>query len=219
LIQRFYTPVSGKITIDGNDIQDLTAESVRRNISYVSQDAFLFAGSIRDNIACGRTDATDEEIHAAAAAANATEFIDALANGFQTVVGENGGTLSGGQRQRIAIARAILKGAPIFLLDEATSALDSESDAIIRDAIKKLMRGRTTLVIAHRLSTIMSADRIYVIDKGRIIEAGSHDHLIQNDKLYSRLFESMNVMDDRPEARPPLLAAAPAARPSGAHRE
>ena len=219
LIQRFYTPFSGKITIDGNDIQDLTVESVRRNISYVSQDAFLFAGSIRDNIACGRADATDEEIHAAAAAANATEFIEALANGFQTVVGENGATLSGGQRQRIAIARAILKGAPIFLLDEATSALDSESDAIIRDAIRKLMRGRTTLVIAHRLSTIMSADRIYVIDKGRIIEAGSHDLLIQNDKLYSRLFESMNVLDDRPEARPPLLAAASAARPSGAHRE
>ncbi len=207
LIQRFYTPVSGSITIDGNDIQDLTVESVRQNISYVSQDAFLFAGSIRDNIACGRADATEAEIQAAAAAANATEFIEALPDGFQTVVGENGRMLSGGQRQRIAIARAILKAAPILLLDEATSALDSESETIIRDAISRLMRGRTTLVIAHRLSTIMSADRIYVIDKGRIIESGSHKHLIRNDKLYSRLFESMEIFDDGPRAREIRIAA------------
>ena len=201
LIQRFYTPASGLIAIDGNDIRDLTVESVRKNIAYVSQDAFLFAGSIRDNIACGRADATEAEIHEAAAAANALEFIEALPDGFQTKVGENGGLLSGGQRQRIAIARAILKAAPILLLDEATSALDSESETIIRDAIGRLMRGRTTLVIAHRLSTIMSADRIYVIDKGRIIESGSHDLLIRNDKLYSRLFESMDIFDDGLKAR------------------
>ncbi|MAS03194.1 MAG: ABC transporter ATP-binding protein [Ahrensia sp.] len=217
LIQRFYTPDSGTITIDGNDIQDLTVASVRQNISYVSQDAFLFAGSIRDNIACGRADATEAEIHAAAAAANATEFIEALPDGFQTVVGENGGMLSGGQRQRIAIARAILKGAPILLLDEATSALDSESDAIIRDAIGRLMRGRTTLVIAHRLSTVVSADRIYVIDKGRVIESGSHDILVRNEKLYSRLFESMNIFDDGPKARE--IRSASAAGPSGARSE
>lgn len=196
LIQRFYMPSSGLIAIDGNDIQDLTVESVRKNIAYVSQDAFLFAGSIHDNIACGRSDATEAEIHKAAAAANALEFIQALPDGFQTKVGENGGMLSGGQRQRIAIARAILKGAPILLLDEATSALDSESETIIRDAINRLMRGRTTLVIAHRLSTIMSADRIYVIDQGRIIESGAHDALIRNDKLYSRLFDSMDIFDD-----------------------
>jgi len=219
LIQRFYTPDSGTITIDGNDIQDLTVASVRHNISYVSQDAFLFAGSIRDNIACGRADATEAEIHAAAAAANATEFIEALPDGFQTVVGENGGMLSGGQRQRIAIARAILKGAPILLLDEATSALDSESDAIIRDAIGRLMRGRTTLVIAHRLSTVVSADRIYVIDKGRVIESGSHDILVRNEKLYSRLFESMNIFDDGPKAREIRPASASVAGPSGARSE
>lgn len=209
LIQRFYTPGSGSITIDGNDIQDLTVESVRKNISYVSQDAFLFAGSIRDNIACGRADATEAEIEAAAEAANATEFIKSLPDGFQTVVGENGRMLSGGQRQRIAIARAILKGAPILLLDEATSALDSESESIIRDAISRLMRGRTTLVIAHRLSTIMSADRIYVIDKGRILESGSHESLVRNDKLYSRLFESMDIFDDglkAPTVRPSSVA-------------
>lgn len=201
LLQRFYTLGSGSISIDGNDIQDLTVESVRKNISYVSQDAFLFAGSIYDNIACGRADATEAEIRSAASAANATDFIEALPDGFQTVVGENGRMLSGGQRQRIAIARAILKAAPILLLDEATSALDSESEAIIRDAIRRLMRGRTTLVIAHRLSTIMSADRIYVIDKGRILESGSHDSLVLNDKLYSRLFESMDVFDDGLKAR------------------
>jgi len=196
LIQRFYTPRSGSIFIDGNDICDLTVESIRKNISYVSQDAFLFAGSIRDNIACGRPDATEAEISAAAAAANATEFIEALPDGIQTVVGENGAMLSGGQRQRIAIARAILKAAPILVLDEATSALDSESETIIRDAIARLMSGRTTLVIAHRLSTIISADRIFVIDKGRIIESGPHDQLVGNDKLYSRLFETMEVFDD-----------------------
>lgn len=207
LIQCFYTPRSGSITIDGNDIRDLTVESVRKNISYVSQDAFLFAGSIYDNIACGRADATEAEIHAAAAAANAREFIEALPDGFRTEVGENGRTLSGGQRQRIAIARAVLKAAPILLLDEATSALDSESEAIIRDAIRRLMRGRTTLVIAHRLSTIMSADRIYVIDKGRILESGTHDTLVRNDKLYSRLFESMDVVDDGPKASDIRLAS------------
>ena len=217
LIQRFYTPASGLIAIDGNDIRDLTVESVRKNIAYVSQDAFLFAGSIRDNIACGRADATETEIHEAAAAANALEFIEALPDGFQTKVGENGGILSGGQRQRIAIARAILKAAPILLLDEATSALDSESETIIRDAIGRLMRGRTTLVIAHRLSTIMSADRIYVIDKGRVIESGSHDILIRNDKLYSRLFESMDIFDDGLKAQemritPSSVAGVPARR-------
>ena len=219
LIQRFYTPRSGSITIDGNDIRDLTVESVRKNISYVSQDAFLFAGSIRDNIACGRADASEAEIHAAAAAANATEFIESLPDGFQTVVGENGAMLSGGQRQRIAIARAILKAAPILLLDEATSALDSESETIIRDAIARLMRGRTTLVIAHRLSTIMSADRIYVIDKGRIIESGSHEILIRNDKLYSRLFDSMDIFDDGLKARAIRMAPSSVAGLPGARSE
>jgi len=188
LMQRFYDPWSGSIEIDGKNIREVTRASLRRNMSLVSQDTFLFSGTVYENIALGRPGATEEEVYAAADAAFATEFISELEGGFQSDVGENGVTFSGGQRQRIAIARAVLRQAPILLLDEATSALDTESERKIRTAIEHLMRGRTTLVIAHRLSTIAAADRTYVLDEGRIVEDGSHENLLGEKRLYSRLF-------------------------------
>lgn len=188
LLQRFYEPWSGSIEIDGKDISGVTFESLRRNISMVSQDTFLFSGTVYENIELGRPGASAEEVYAAAEAAYASEFITALDDGFQSDVGENGVTLSGGQRQRIAIARAVLRQAPILLLDEATSALDTESERQIRMAIERLMRGRTTFVIAHRLSTIAAADKTYVLDEGRVVEHGSHDNLLGENRLYSRLF-------------------------------
>jgi ATP-binding cassette subfamily B protein len=188
LIQRFYDPWSGRVTIDGFDVRKATLASLRRQISFVSQDTFLFSGSIRENIAMGRADATAREVEAAAEAANAIGFISELEDGFDTLVGENGALFSGGQRQRIAIARAILKDAPILLLDEATSALDTESERQVQIAIQRLMKGRTTIVIAHRLSTIARADRTYVIEAGSVVESGSHSSLLARDRLYARLF-------------------------------
>jgi ATP-binding cassette, subfamily B, bacterial MsbA len=188
LIQRFYDPLSGVVTIDGIDIRQVKIASLRRQISFVSQDTFLFSGTIRQNIALGSPGATDEELMAAIEAANASAFIAALPNGLDTTVGENGATLSGGQRQRIAIARAILKDAPILILDEATSALDTESERQVQAALERLMRGRMTIVIAHRLSTITRADRTYVIEDGRVVESGSHHSLIARNRLYARLF-------------------------------
>jgi ATP-binding cassette subfamily B protein len=188
LIQRFYDPWSGSVAIDGLDIRQATIASLRRQISFVSQDTFLFSGTIRDNIAMGRPEASARDVEAAAEAANATGFISELEDGFDTHVGENGVLFSGGQRQRIAIARAILKDAPILLLDEATSALDTESERQVQVAIQRLMKGRTTIVIAHRLSTIARADRTYVIDAGKVVESGSHGSLLTRDRLYARLF-------------------------------
>jgi ATP-binding cassette subfamily B protein len=166
----------------------VTQNSLRDNIAYVPQDPYLFHRSLRDNIAYGKPDATDAQIIAAARQAYALEFIDKLPNGLDTIVGERGVKLSGGQRQRIAIARAILKDAPILLLDEATSALDSESEIYIKQALEQLMKNRTSIVIAHRLSTIAKLDRIIVLDKGTIVEDGSHSELLKRNKIYGKLW-------------------------------
>lgn len=187
LLERFYEPQSGKITINRRDIRKYTLKSLRKNIAEVSQDVFLFNGSIADNIKYGNENATDEMVVAAARAANAHDFIMEFPDGYNTCVGERGGLLSGGQKQRIAIARAILKDAPILLLDEATSALDTQSEKLIQSALNELMQGRTTFVIAHRLSTILDADIICVIKDGHIVEMGTDAELCALDGEYKRL--------------------------------
>jgi ATP-binding cassette subfamily B protein len=189
LIMRMYDPKSGQVLFDGQDISHATLASVRQKIAYVSQDTFLFAGTIMHNIRLGREGATDEEVIAAAKAANAHDFIMAQANGYETDVGENGGLLSGGQRQRISIARAMLRDAEILLLDEATSALDAESEALFRDALQQLTVGRTTIVIAHRLSTVHQADTIAVLEAGKVVESGPHRTLLKQGGLYQKLYE------------------------------
>jgi ATP-binding cassette subfamily B protein len=188
LIQRFYDPASGNILIDGQNIGGVTKSSLRQQIAFVSQQAYLFEGSIMDNIRYGRPDATDAEIIQAAELANAHQFILQQAEGYDTPVGENGVTLSGGQRQRVSIARAIVRNAPILLLDEATSALDNESERLVQDALEKVMKGRTTIVVAHRLSTIINADKIIVINDGQVVETGTHESLSKKrGGMYARL--------------------------------
>jgi subfamily B ATP-binding cassette protein MsbA len=187
LIPRFFDTSTGRITLDGSDIRDITIASLRANIALVSQDVTLFDDTIEANIAYGRASATTEEIRAAARNASADGFIEAMPDGYATLVGEHGVKLSGGQRQRIAIARAMLKDAPILLLDEATSALDTESERAVQAALGVLMRGRTTIVIAHRLSTIQSADTIHVVDGGRIVESGKHLELLARGGVYANL--------------------------------
>lgn len=191
LLLRFYDPQGGSIIIDGQDIRGVTLQSLRKSLALVSQETVLFDESIAANIAYGRPDATAEEIEAAAKAAAAHEFIAALPQGYATPVGPRGVKLSGGQRQRIAIARALLKDAPILLLDEATSALDTQSEQLVQLALERLMAGRTTLIIAHRLSTIRHADVIYVMDKGRIVESGSHEALLKANQLYAKLYATL----------------------------
>ena len=185
LVQRFFDVGSGRVTVDGQDVRDVTFASLRGEMAFVSQDVFLFQGSVRENIAVGRPGASEEDIVAAARAAYAHDFILGLPEGYQTLVGEHGQGLSGGQRQRVAIARAILKNAPIMLLDEATSALDSESEFEVQRALDELMTGRTSIVIAHRLSTVMRADKILVVEAGRVVETGTHAELIARNGLYA----------------------------------
>jgi ATP-binding cassette, subfamily B, bacterial len=188
ILLRLYDLQAGRIAIDGQDIGGVTQDSLRRAVAVIPQDTALFHRSLMDNIRYGRLDATDGEVIAASKKAHAHEFIDSLPLGYGTLVGERGIRLSGGQRQRIAIARAILKNAPILVLDEATSALDSESERLIQQALAQLMAGKTVIAIAHRLSTIARMDRIVVFDQGRIVEQGSHDRLVRNDGLYARLW-------------------------------
>lgn len=188
LILRFADTQKGSIMIDGQSISEVTQESLRETIAYVPQEPMLFHRTLKENIRYGKPDATDEEIIAAAKKANAIEFINKLPDGFDTLVGERGVKLSGGQRQRIAIARAIIKDAPVLILDEATSALDSESEKLIQDALQQLMKGRTSIVIAHRLSTIAKLDRIIVMEDGAIIEDGTHDSLISQKGIYAKLW-------------------------------
>ncbi|MBZ9745456.1 ATP-binding cassette domain-containing protein [Mesorhizobium sp. CO1-1-7] len=187
LILRFYDPETGKILIDGVDVREADPVSVRQRIAIVPQDVTIFAASARDNIGFGRPGASEAEIEAAAKDALADEFILRLENGYDSQVGERGVTLSGGQRQRVAIARAILRDGPILLLDEATSALDAESETLVQTALERLMRGRTTIVIAHRLATVLKADRILVMDGGRIVEEGTHQSLVAKGGIYARL--------------------------------
>lgn len=188
LLLRFSDITQGSIEIDGQDIRDITQESLRHNIAYVAQEPVLFHRTLRENIAYGRPNATDEEIYDSAKKAHAIEFIENMPQGFDTIVGERGVKLSGGQRQRIAIARAILKDAPILVLDEATSALDSESEKLIQDSLTELMKGRTSIVIAHRLSTIAKLDRIIVLDNGKVAEDGTHEKLLKQKGIYAKLW-------------------------------
>jgi len=198
LLPRFYDVTGGRITIDGRDSRDLTLNSLRGLMGFVTQEVILFNDTVRNNIAYGRVDLQEERVVAAARAANAHEFISALPQGYETIIGESGVLLSGGQRQRLAIARALFKDPPILILDEATSALDTESERLVQQALNNLMQGRTTLVIAHRLSTIRSAHKIVVLDAGQIAEVGSHDALLARRGIYRKLYDLQFLDEERP---------------------
>ncbi len=200
LLFRFYDPQQGRITIGGRDLREIPLDELRRQIAVVAQDTYLFYGTVTENLRLGKPDATPEEIEAAAKAANAHEFILGLKDGYETIIGERGQKLSGGQRQRIAIARAILKDAPILILDEATSHVDSENEALIQEALERLMRQRTTLVIAHRLSTVAGADRIVVLDRGCKVEEGTHAELLARGGVYARLVAQLRAHAETEEA-------------------
>jgi ABC-type multidrug transport system fused ATPase/permease subunit len=188
LIPRFYDPGAGRVLIDGVDLRDLKVQGLRKQIGFVLQDTVLFRGTVRDNIAYGRPDATDEEIVTAAKLANADEFIARMPKGYDSLVGERGLTLSGGQRQRIGIARAIIRNSPILILDEPTAALDTESEKLVIDALERLMKGRTVITIAHRLSTIRDSDKILVLKDGVVAEEGNHDELLALGGFYAELY-------------------------------
>ena len=198
LLPRFYDVNAGRITIDGHDVRDVTLKSLRGLMGFVTQEVILFNDTVRNNIAYGRADADERLVIAAAKAANAHDFITALPNGYDTMIGEAGVLLSGGQRQRLAIARALFKDPPILILDEATSALDTESERLVQQALHNLMRGRTTLVIAHRLSTVRSAHKIVVLDKGEIVEVGRHEDLLSHRGVYRKLYDLQFLADERP---------------------
>jgi subfamily B ATP-binding cassette protein MsbA len=189
LMARFYDPQQGSVKIDGFDIRDISLKSLKENLAFVDQETFLFSGSVRDNIRYGKQDADDQSVANAAEQAFATDFIEKLPEGYDTSIGDRGVRLSGGQRQRLCVARALLKDAPILILDEATSALDTESEAMVQKALGNLMRNRTTLVIAHRLSTIMHADRIAVMEQGRVVQVGNHQELLDQGGLYRKLYD------------------------------
>jgi ATP-binding cassette subfamily B protein len=188
LLLRFYDPDSGSVTLDGTDLRSLRRPDIRSSMALVSQDVFLFHGTVAENIAYGKPDASPDEIHAAAQTAEAHDFITSLPDGYETLIGERGQKLSGGQRQRLSIARALLTGAPILLLDEATSAVDNETEAAIQRSLARVARDRTVVVIAHRLSTIRHADRIYVISGGRVVDTGTHDDLVRRPGIYRSLW-------------------------------
>jgi subfamily B ATP-binding cassette protein MsbA len=188
LIPRFYDPSSGAVRVDGVDVRDYRLQALRDQIGYVLQETVLFRGTVADNIAYGRAGATEDEVIAAAKAANADEFISRMTQGYKTMVGDRGDTLSGGQRQRIGIARAIIRNNPILILDEPTAALDTESERLVIEALERLMKGRTVLTIAHRLSTIRDADKIIVLKDGVVAEQGSHDQLLALCGVYAELY-------------------------------
>lgn len=198
LIPRFYDPSEGRVCLDGHDLRQVSLASLRSQIGLVPQETQLFSGSVRENLRYGRLEASEAELEAAARAANAEEFILRLPQGYDTLVGERGVKLSGGQRQRIAIARALLKNPALLLLDEATSSLDSESEGLVQEALERLMQGRTTVIIAHRLSTVHQANRIAVLDGGRLVELGSHAELMELDGLYARLYRLQSQGRDLP---------------------
>ena len=202
LIPRFYDPTAGRVLIDGADIRDWKLVSLRREVGFVLQETVLFQGTVRDNIAYGRPNATEEEIVAAAKLANADEFIAKMPHGYDSIVGERGDTLSGGQRQRIGIARALIRKSPILILDEPTAALDTESERLVIEGLERLMKGRTVIMIAHRLSTIRDADKIIVLKDGVVAEQGSHDELMKRNGVYAELYHIQYGTPSPPTAAP-----------------